>query len=141
EFKVPVKWTENSGGGVYALADFKIEPAAKLGEYAIQIPLPTDNEYWQPSLYAGSFRVESFKLPLLTGSLKINAVNGDDNDADILVNPEKIQADMQLSWISGGVAANIETDLSAVSRPLEPYYEDYADFRFTLPRSLLDVDD
>lgn len=129
EFKIPVNWENNSGGGLFALAKFDIADTAKLGEYSINVPLP--GEDWQPSLYAGSFRVESFKLPLLTGSIKILP-------DDILIAPEKVQVDMQLSWISGGVAADIDTQLSAVSRPTEPYFNDYPDYSFYLPESLLD---
>lgn len=120
-------WLTNAGGGQYALLDYKIPDKAKLGSYWIQIPVKADSD-WTPTLNAGDFQVEAFKLPLLTGSLKISdeAAQG----GGPLVAPRSVRADLQLSWISGGPARDLPATLSAVARPLIPGFAGYEDFSF-----------
>jgi len=121
----PVNWQENAGGGAYALLDYPVPEAARLGQYTIELaPAASigDEDTWRPHLEAGHFRVESFKLPLLEGSLKIAA---DGIDHGPLVAPEMVQVDMQLAWISGGPARQLPVTLSAVARPwVDPPFED-----------------
>ncbi|WP_298016912.1 MG2 domain-containing protein [uncultured Castellaniella sp.] len=149
--KLPLKWRLSPSGGLYALLDYAIPRTARLGQYAIQLEAVADrDEGWTPTLYAGSFRVEAFKLPLLTGSLKIaaqaapaGAAPGGDAPAAAgpLVAPAAVQADLQLAWQSGGPARDLDASLSAVAQPLVPGFDAYSDFNFGVPDSLRDKAD
>ncbi len=138
---LPVSWQTSPGGGLFALLSYPIPDSARLGEYSIELtPLAPDDaseDRWTPSLDAGRFRVESFKLPLLTGSLKIaaGATSGAGAGAP-LVDPRSLQADLQLNWISGGPARDLPATLSAVARPLTPSFANYSDFSFGVPDGL-----
>ncbi|WP_323017580.1 alpha-2-macroglobulin family protein [Castellaniella sp.] len=145
---LPVAWQLSPGGGLYALLDYAIPRTAKLGQYAIQMTPPasdTQDDGWTPTIFAGGFRVEAFKLPLLTGSLKITADAASDGAAPAtagpLIAPALVQADLQLAWQSGGPARDLEASLSAVAQPLTPGFSDYADFSFGVPDSLQDQPD
>ncbi|MGX5659288.1 alpha-2-macroglobulin family protein [Castellaniella ginsengisoli] len=123
-------WKTSPGGGQYALLDYTIPRKARLGTYSIELqPVARGSaDDWTPWLHAGDFRVESFKLPLLTGSLKIA---GDDaRAAGPLVAPQSVRADLQLAWVSGGPARDLPATLSAVARPLTPSFAGYGDFSF-----------
>ncbi|MGB6241109.1 MAG: MG2 domain-containing protein [Castellaniella sp.] len=145
--KLPLTWQLSASGGLYALLDYAIPRTARLGQYAIQMDAAADPDAgWTPTLYAGGFRVEAFKLPLLTGSLKIAApaAASSGNAPDVtgaLIAPAAVQADLQLAWLSGGPARDLEATLSAVAQPLFPGFEAYADFNFGVPDSLQDATD
>src|SRR5690606_22240546 len=128
---LPLAWRTTPSGGQYALLDYTIPRKARLGRYSIELqPVGGAEDDWAPWLYAGDFRVESFKLPLLAGSLKIAADGAP--AAGPLVAPQGVQADLQLSWISGGPARDLPATLSAVARPLTPSFSAYGDFSFGL---------
>ncbi|MFA5664990.1 alpha-2-macroglobulin [Castellaniella sp.] len=118
---LPVAWQMNAGGGVYAVLDYPLAESARPGQYAIELspamPLDMGAAGWQPDLEAGHFRVESFKLPLLQGSLKVWA---DGADQTLLVAPDALQVDLQLEWISGGPARELAATLSAVAQARTP---------------------
>ncbi|MFT0531573.1 alpha-2-macroglobulin family protein [Castellaniella hirudinis] len=157
---LPLAWRRSPTGGLYALLDYAIPRTARLGQYAIQLSTPAasaaDDEYsWAPPLQAGTFRVEAFKLPLLTGSLKLlpgaaaasgmasgpgadrqsGAAAGGASPADALIAPGQIQADLQLGWLSGGPAKGLVASLSAVAQPMTPGFAEYSQFSFGLPES------
>ncbi|MGB7483356.1 MAG: MG2 domain-containing protein [Castellaniella sp.] len=128
---LPLAWKTTPSGGQYALLDYTIPRKARLGRYSIELqPVGGVEDDWAPWLYAGDFRVESFKLPLLAGSLKIAADGAP--SAGPLVAPQGVRADLQLSWISGGPARDLPATLSAVARPLTPSFSAYGDFSFGL---------
>ncbi|WP_322999756.1 alpha-2-macroglobulin family protein [Castellaniella sp.] len=141
--KLPVTWQLSPGGGLYAVLDYAIPRTAKLGQYDIQLTPPADaaarDDGWAQTLLAGGFRVEAFKLPLLTGSLKIAAAGAAaPGAAGPLIAPAAVQADLQLAWQSGGPARDLDATLSAVAQPLYPGFSDYSDFNFGVPDSLQD---
>lgn len=147
--KLPVVWKISDTGGLYTVLDYAVPKTARLGQYSMQLALPlagaqADANGWAPPLPAGSFRVEAFKLPLLTGSLKILPAPSAATDTDPvqtaversaapLIAPAKVQADLQLGWQSGGPAKGLAAALSAVAQPFNPYFADYADFSFAVP--------
>ncbi|MGB6008057.1 alpha-2-macroglobulin family protein [Castellaniella sp.] len=152
--KLPLAWKLSPSGGLYAVLDYAIPRTARLGQYAIQLAPPeaasSRDDDWAPALFAGSFRVEAFKLPLLTGSLKIaaqaasaDAAPGGEAPAPAgaLIAPAAIQADLQLNWQSGGPARDLDASLSAVAQPLVPGFDAYPDFSFGVPDSLRDQAD
>src|SRR5690606_27700443 len=79
---------------------------------------------------SGRFRVEEFKLPVLAGSLKISS--GEERGA--LVAPTMLNADIQISYVSGGAAAGLPVSLSGVIRDKFLDYPDYEDFSFSAPQ-------
>ncbi|WP_322994877.1 alpha-2-macroglobulin family protein [Castellaniella sp.] len=143
---LPLVWQLSPTGGLYAVQNYAIPRTARLGQYAIQLAPPAtqdDDRGWVPTLSAGSFRVEAFKLPLLTGSLKIlpagdQALAKGDQLADPLIAPTQIQADLQLAWLSGGPARDLDATLSAVAQPLVPDFVDYSNYRFGVPDAAQD---
>lgn len=134
---LPLHWQTHPGGGQYALLDYTIPRKAHLGSYSIELqpPAGSSDDDWTPWLHAGDFRVESFKLPLLTGSLKIAGDGDGAQAAGPLVAPQSVRADLQLSWISGGPARDLPATLSAVARPLTPSFTGYDDFSFGMQES------
>ena len=131
---LPLDWKTSPSGGQYALLDYTIPRNAHLGTYSIELqPLADTPDDWIPCLHAGDFRVETFKLPLLTGSLKIAGDGA--QAAGPLVAPQSVRADLQLAWISGGPARDLPVTLSAVARPLAPAFAGYDDFIFGMEAS------
>src|SRR3546814_6548591 len=92
-YEQTVDWQETPSGGLSATASFAIPETARLGEYSVRV---TDrDEQWYGS---SEFRVEEFKLPLLTGNLKVSDAKGQ----QALVAPASLDVDVQLAYVSGG---------------------------------------
>lgn len=131
---IDLDWVLSPSGGRYALARHELPAFAKLGRYAVRLegPEPADEDHWMgpPSYQAGEFRVESFQVPVLTGSLELEGEQAVDG---VLIAPGPVQADIQLSYLSGGPAADHEVLLSAVSRPQEVRFAGYEDYAFGVP--------
>ncbi|HUH41050.1 MAG TPA: MG2 domain-containing protein, partial [Castellaniella sp.] len=73
---IDLQWLLSPTGGQYALAQYALPSTAKLGRYAVSLlgPDAQADEPWRGGYYpAGEFRVESFSLPVFTGSLKLTA--------------------------------------------------------------------
>lgn len=132
-YDLDLQWALSPSGGQSSQAIFVLPSGAKLGEYSVTLvgkKLPTD-EQWQgdPSYEAGSFRVEAFKLPLLTGTLKLSDAAG----SGILVAPEDARVDIQLEYVSGGAAGKLPVSLSAVATERAVSFEAYDDYSFGVP--------
>ncbi|MER1968050.1 alpha-2-macroglobulin family protein [Castellaniella sp. GW247-6E4] len=138
---VDLDWMLSPSGGRYALLRYDVQPTAKLGRYAVTLeePRPADAKGWEwaPSHRIGEFRVESFQLPVLTGSLKLSTPQG----PGPLVAPESVRADVQLAYVSGGPAAGQAVSLSAVSRPLGVGFPGYEDYAFGVPDGMRSDED
>ncbi len=130
---VDLDWMTSPSGGRYALLRYELPPTARLGRYSIALeePRPAGEDRWMgPGSHpAGEFRVESFQVPVLAGSLKLSAPQGDGP----LVAPGSLRADVQLAYVSGGPAAGQAVSLSAVSRPLDVRFPGYEDYAFGIP--------
>jgi hypothetical protein len=103
-FDFPVTWRN----GVYAENKFNIPKDAKLGEYSIVLKVPGQNSY---ALDTGSFRVEEFRLPVLTGEIAPPKAP--------IVKPATIPLSLQVSYGNGGGAAGLAVRLSAVLHSAE----------------------
>ncbi|WP_397473043.1 alpha-2-macroglobulin family protein [Pusillimonas sp.] len=117
-------WEQTPSGGLSAYSEFELSRSAKLGEYTVT--LQKDGAYAAPD---GDFRVEEFKLPVLAGSLKITQ----DDARGPVVSPSELNADIQVSYVSGGPAAGLPIALSAVIRDSYPRYRDYDSYSFDPP--------
>lgn len=117
-------WKRTPSGGLSAYSTYRLADEADLGTYTVTLARP--DEYVTPS---AQFRVEDFKLPLLTGTLKIQS-EGQDSP---LIAASTLQADVQLSWLSGGAASGLPVMLSAVRRASRLQFPGYEDFSFAAP--------
>jgi uncharacterized protein YfaS (alpha-2-macroglobulin family) len=131
EYRQSLHWVHTPGGGAYAQSSFAIPPAAKQGEYGVSLARSGkgrggESQRW----FSGSFRVESFKLPVLTGSLKISDKQG----GTTLVAPSSLTADVQLAYVSGGPAGQLPVSVSGVARYRSVHFADYSDYSFYPPR-------
>lgn len=131
-YEQPLVWSATPSGGLSAQSRFLIPETAKLGVYSIALMHKDD--------YAasdGQFRVEEFKLPVLTGSLKISDKSG----AAVLVAPRALNADVQISYVSGGPAGGLPVSISGVMRDKWVTFDGYEDYSFSLPSDTQQGDD
>lgn len=127
-----LRWTESPSGGLYALTEFEIPKSAKLGDYTVTMR-GDDSTWYPPSI----FRVEEFKLPLLSGSLKITDAQG----SNVLAAPETLTADVQIAYVSGGAAGHLPVTLSGVVRDRVVSFDGYDDYSFYPPSPPSDGDE
>lgn len=118
-------WEKTPSGGLSAQSEFALSRSARLGDYLVS--LQRENDY---STADGSFRVEEFKLPILAGSLKISPA---DSAESVLIAPSALNADVQISYVSGGPAGKLPVSLSAVVRDKYLRFADYDDYSFSAP--------
>lgn len=130
-YEQPIVWRETPSDGLAALSEFDIPESAHLGSYSVR--LTDKDQKWYGS---SRFRVEAFRLPLLAGTL---GMRGGERP-DVLVDPRRLDIDMQLSWVSGGAASGQKVLLNAAVQDRAVYFEDYADYSFTAPPRALTAD-
>lgn len=124
KYEQKVDWRRTPSGGLSALSAFELPKSARLGVYALRL---TDKDGgWYGS---SEFRVEEFKLPLLAGSLKIS---GESDGA--LVAPKRLDADVQVSYVSGGPAGRLPVSVSGMMRDRWVHFPDREDYSFAPPR-------
>lgn len=123
-YEQALSWKKTATGGLSAISDFVIPKTAKLGVYTVQM---TDaDQHWYGS---GEFRVEAFKLPLLTGQLQVS----DGAGSETLVAPGALTADVQISYVSGGPAGQLPLHVSGVLKDRSVSFPDYDDYSFRAP--------
>ncbi len=125
-----VAWRKTATGGLSAESTFAIAPAAKLGLYDVQLKglRKTSDGNQEEILSSGQFRVEEFRLPVLAGRITPAGKQP-------LVNAKAVPADVQVSYVAGGAAANLPVRVSALVRGKTLRYSDYEEFSFTPPRA------
>ncbi len=126
-YEQPVAWIPTATGGMYAVSTLAIPRTARLGVYSVTLTDDDGNWYGQ-----SEFRVEEFKLPLLSGHVKVSAA--EQNDGGSLVAPQSLQADVQINYVSGGPAGKLPVSLSGIARDHYVSFRDYDDFSFSPPR-------
>jgi len=117
EYTVPVRWAGAASGE----AAFAIPKDAELGTYSIFLHDSLEDRRQTGPRFAGSFRVEAFRVPLMRGRLQAVGTP--------LVNSADVGIDLQVSYLSGGGAGGLPVKLrSQVEAKLVafPDYEDYA---------------
>lgn len=121
KFEFPLQWR----AGRYAETTFDIPADAKLGVYNVM--LTDGRRVWN----TGSFRVEAFRLPVMTGRIV--------GPKDALVQPKDVPLGLQINYGNGGGAAGLPVRVSAqlgqanVADAL--HTERYPGFRFDPPRA------
>jgi uncharacterized protein YfaS (alpha-2-macroglobulin family) len=119
-----VSWEKTPSGGLSAVSTFAIPKAASLGMYSVT--LADEQGTWYGST---QFRVEEFKLPVLSGKLKII----DEAGSGPLLAPASLDADVQISYVSGGPAGHLPVQISGVLRDRWVRFDDYEDYSFDPP--------
>lgn len=95
EFTLPLSWR----GHRHADTSFKIPEDAKLGVYNVSLPYGGG---WMPT---GTFRVEEFRLPVMTGRII--------GPKAALVQPKEVPLGLQINYGNGGGAAGLPVRVSA----------------------------
>ncbi|HVE11468.1 MAG TPA: MG2 domain-containing protein, partial [Paraburkholderia sp.] len=149
-YHLPLKWAADHT----ADSTFAIPAAAKLGEYSVSLdngdPNVSDTSNAsgndssdtsdnsdgdsadagsgtrQISYESGSFRVEEFRLPVFKGSIAVR-----DENAHPLVAAQQAPLAVQIDYTSGGGAASLPVQVSALMKSTSPAFtEAYPDFSF-----------
>lgn len=122
KFEQPITWRSTQTGGRSAENTLQLPTIAKLGIYEVSL---TNG---QQSFDGGTFRVEAFRLPVLGGTLTTGGKNG------VLIAPQQAPVDVQLNYLSGGGAAQLPVQVSAVLRDRSIEFDGYDGFDFGAPQ-------
>lgn len=122
QYDLNVQWLPSASGGLSANSYWSLPRGAKLGRYGISY-LHQGKEILHS---AQTFRVEEFKIPFLSGSIQLDA----DGSETALVAPESLNIDLQLNYISGGPAANWDTEVSAMIGETALRFKQYPEYQF-----------
>ncbi|SOE81482.1 hypothetical protein SAMN05446927_4767 [Caballeronia arationis] len=117
-YRMPLTWSADHS----ADSSFAVPAAAKLGEYSVSLDdgsaSDDDGEgSANASFYAGSFRVEEFRLPVFKGSVAVR-----DQKTGALVAAKEAPVAVQIDYVSGGPASNLPVRVSALLRDTSPAF-------------------
>lgn len=132
EFNIPLTWRK----GRYAESSFALPKQAKLGEYSIYLERKgtrskaNSSEAANPaldgySLQSGNFRVEEFRLPVMTGGIVAPKNAG--------VAAKEIPLNVSLAWGNGGPAKAWPVQVSAMLAETYERPKNYESYSFTPP--------
>lgn len=125
EVRQPLKWEKTAGGGLQALTTWKIPENSKNGEYTVYLQ---HNEKTVDGQNNAQFRVEEFKLPLLNGTIQLSS---EQQVGSVLVNPQVVNANIQLNYIVGGGATELPIQVSAMLSPSALQFNQLNQFSFS----------
>ncbi|TAL25990.1 MAG: alpha-2-macroglobulin [Nitrospirae bacterium] len=134
-YEFPLKWDANG----IAETDWKIPREAKLGLYEVVLLKKAsekpkartevggyeegDEGYYYPDgWHSGSFRVEEYRVPLMKGMILM--------PKEPLINVSEFEADLLVTYLSGGGAGNATVKLRSQIQPRYAHFTDYEDFTF-----------
>lgn len=133
EFVLPLQWRR----GRYAETSFTLPKAAKLGEYSIYLLRKgsrSSGDHQAASLaldgyelYSGNFRVEAFRLPVMSGRIGYPAGAG--------IAAERLPLSVNLAWGNGGAARNWPLQVSAMLQARYEQPRGYDGFSFNPPQA------
>ncbi|MDR7095047.1 uncharacterized protein YfaS (alpha-2-macroglobulin family) [Hydrogenophaga laconesensis] len=124
QFTQPVIWRRTATGGQSAENSFAVPGGAKLGSYEVTLKSADER---QRQYSTGEFRVEEFRLPVLEGRIA-------PQEQKALVNVQSLPTQLQVSYVSGGGAANLPVRVSALVRDKYLSFRDFDGFSFQPPR-------
>ncbi len=125
QFTQPVAWRKTATGGLSAESQFQVPPAARLGQYQVELAGARGR-----SDVTGNFRVEEFRLPVFEGRIAPVAKGP-------LVAPQAVPAQLQVNYVAGGGAANLPVRVSALVRSKALAFPDHEEFSFQPPKGKL----
>lgn len=132
EHQIPLVWQRTPSGGLSAGSTHTLEKAAKSGIYNVYLRDSEGTWYGEQQ-----FRVEEFKLPVFSGSLHVL----NQTESPVLIAPERLSLDVQLSYLSGGPASKLPVSISALSTETWLSFPDYTSYSFQPPRQASDATD
>jgi uncharacterized protein YfaS (alpha-2-macroglobulin family) len=118
-WEFPLTWAPDGS----ASTEWPIPKEAKLGTYNVVIELPGEpaREWYDENELAASFRVEEFRLPVLTASIQ--------TPAKPAVAVSSVSAHVAVRYLSGGAAAGMAVRLRTQAAPMPgisyPAFEGY----------------
>lgn len=119
EITQPLQWQRSPSGGWYALSTLELAKNMTLGQYEVWL------QGAQRDTHSASFYIEAFKRPYLTGKLNATTEQG-----GALVAAKRALVDMQFNYISGGVAAELPVNITALTQNSTPYFAEYDEYQF-----------
>ncbi|WP_417283305.1 alpha-2-macroglobulin family protein [Comamonas sp.] len=122
-FTQALNWNNTS-----AVSEFATSKTAKLGEYQVELGYANGGNERRRSFSTGIFRVEEFRLPVMSGSIGPQAKAA-------LYNVSSVPAQVQLNYVAGGAAANLPVKVSAVLQNKYVNFPGWDGFSFSAPRS------
>ncbi len=125
QFTQPVVWRKTATGGQSAENTFAVPSGAKLGSYEVTLK---GNDERGREFSTGEFRVEEFRLPVFEGRIA-------PQEKKPLVNVQAVPTQLQVSYVSGGGAANLPVRVSALVRNKGLSFSEFDAFSFQPPRA------
>ncbi|AUH50954.1 hypothetical protein CXB49_09075 [Chromobacterium sp. ATCC 53434] len=133
EVSLPLTWR----AGRYAESSYALPKEAKLGEYTLYLERkgtrgsadqgkPASPELDGYSLRSGGFRVEEFRLPVMTG--RIFTAKGAN------IGAQTVPLNVSMSWGNGGPAKDWPVEVSAMLADAYTRIKGYDDFSFSPPQ-------
>ena len=122
QFNGELAWKDSATGGQFSLSRFTLPANAKLGLY--KVSLAGDNG---EDVESGAFRVEEFRLPILAGQIS------PEGQAP-LVHTTSLPVRVQVHYLSGGNAANLPVQVSALLREKNIEFPQNEGFTFFPPQ-------
>lgn len=131
DYILPLVWHETPTGGRNANSQFAVPPAAKLGTYTVQLRWSTRKGDTHPpqTLDSGQFRVEAFRLPVLSGSVQPQGTGG-----AALVQPGAIPVQVSLQYLNGGSASGQAVQISALLSSKTVEFDRWPGYSFSPPQ-------
>jgi len=136
EYPQPLTWRNTGTGGRSAESSLTLPPAAKLGSYSVNLVYEKTaqggRDYVENDptrglvLSTGDFRVEEFRLPVLSGRIG-------PADSKPLVHVDTVPTQLQVSYVAGGGASNLPVRVSAMVRGKALNFPDFDGFSFDAP--------
>ena len=117
---LPLTWTADGT----ATSEWAVPKEAKLGEYNVLIDMPGREArgWYEEGELAASFRVEEFRLPVLTAQVQAPTAP--------LIAAASVPVHVAVRYLSGGAAAGLAVRLRAQTEPKAglsfPAFEDYS---------------
>ncbi|NEN74749.1 hypothetical protein F9B74_00190 [Pelistega sp. NLN82] len=112
EITLPLTWQTAANGSLYAETNWEIPKTAKNGTYSITYR--REDDIYQVN-GTDTFQVESFKVPFLKGSIQVSSES--QQVENVLINPQQLEANIQVNYIAGGAAALLPIEVSAMAIP------------------------
>lgn len=122
KFESDLTWYETATGGQSSESRFTLPATAKLGQYQIALAGGRGE-----IAETGTFRVEEFRLPILSGRVRPAM-------AGALVRASSLPVDVQVQFVAGGPAAGLPVQVSAVVRDRQIAFPAGEGFVFSGPR-------
>jgi uncharacterized protein YfaS (alpha-2-macroglobulin family) len=105
KYEVPLQW--NSDGS--AECNWSIPKDAKLGSYNVNFPTASTRSRYEPSIFAGTFRVEEYRVPLMKAFLRAPSEN--------LISPSTVPMDLTVTYLAGGTAGQLPVKFRYLVEP------------------------